>query len=122
MIARLMLVVGGVAEVVSLCERASPGLPLVRARFKTTALEFARTMRPAVVLLSPDVPADDVHELHAAAATYGIPVIAIRSDAGDSDLGAEIRLALDGSAAAGAADGDVESSVLLSPDESSRER
>jgi hypothetical protein len=81
--ARLVLLVGGAAEVRALCERASEGMAaVVRAQFVGTAVEFLRTMRPALVVAAPDVAPRDLGELRRHSAACSIPVIALRE--GDS--------------------------------------
>lgn len=120
MTARLILLVGGGADLVSLCERAAPSLPLVRARFVGTAVEFVRTMRPAIALVAPEMTVDDRNELHAVAAKYGVTILAIRAGESESELGAAIRRAVDEGPAAGSVDSETDSGLLPFSDESSR--
>ena len=93
--ARLVLLVGGDAGTKSICEVAAHPVGLVRAEHLSVALDFVRTMRPAVVLAAANLPPADAGELQRASSKYGSTFVAL-SDGKDDAVASLVARALRG--------------------------
>ena len=82
---RLVLFVGDDASAAERCERAVAPFPLVHTKFLGTAVDFAQTMRPLIVLAAPDVASQQLAELRRACGAEGLEVLSL-AEAEDADL------------------------------------